>query len=118
MISEKFEDFKIFTGNSNIFLAKSIVGYLGMNLGEILSTRFPDGEIYVRCLESVRGKEVFVIQSTYSPSDNLMELLIMIDALKELLQGLYVLLFRFLVMQDRTGKRSQGNQFPQNLSRI
>jgi ribose-phosphate pyrophosphokinase len=53
-----------------------------MNLGEILSTRFPDGEIYVRCLESVRGKEVFVIQSTYSPSDNLMELLIMIDALK------------------------------------
>ena len=82
MISEKFEDFKIFTGNSNIFLAKSIVGYLGMNLGEILSTRFPDGEIYVRCLESVRGKEVFVIQSTYSPSDNLMELLIMIDALK------------------------------------
>lgn len=82
MISEKIEDFKIFTGNSNIFLAKSIVGYLGMNLGEILSTRFPDGEIYVRCLESVRGKEVFVIQSTYSPSDNLMELLIMIDALK------------------------------------
>ena len=82
MINEKFEDFKIFTGNSNIFLAKSIVGYLGMNLGEILSTRFPDGEIYVRCLESVRGKEVFVIQSTYSPSDNLMELLIMIDALK------------------------------------
>jgi len=82
MISEKFEDFKIFTGNSNIFLAKSIVGYLGMNLGEMLSTRFPDGEIYVRCLESVRGKEVFVIQSTYSPSDNLMELLIMIDALK------------------------------------
>ncbi len=82
MISEKFEDFKIFTGNSNISLAKSIVEYLGMNLGEILSTKFPDGEIYVRCLENVRGKEVFVIQSTYSPSDNLMELLIMIDALK------------------------------------
>jgi ribose-phosphate pyrophosphokinase len=82
MISEKFEDFKIFTGNSNISLAKNIVEYLGMSLGEILSTKFPDGEIYVRCLENVRGKEVFVIQSTYSPSDNLMELLIMIDALK------------------------------------
>lgn len=82
MVNEKIDDFKIFTGNSNIPLAKSIVEYLRVNLGESLSTKFPDGEIYVRCLESVRGKEVFVIQSTHSPSDNLMELLIMIDVLK------------------------------------
>ena len=82
MVSEKIEDFKIFSGNSNVPLAKNIVEYLGIKLGDSLSTKFPDGEIYVRCLESVRGKEVFVIQSTYSPSDNLMELLIMIDALK------------------------------------
>lgn len=80
--SEKKDDFKVFTGNSNIPFAKSIVKYLGMNLGESLCTRFPDGEIYVRCLENVRGKEVFVVQSTHSPSDNLMELLVMIDALK------------------------------------
>jgi ribose-phosphate pyrophosphokinase len=82
VIEKRFEDFKIFTGSSNVPLARNIVKYLGMNLGETLSTKFPDGEIYVRCLESVRGKDVFVIQSTSSPSDNLMELLLMIDALR------------------------------------
>lgn len=82
MVRVRLEEFKVFSGSSNEILSKRIVEYLGISAGKILVTRFPDGEIYVRCLENVRGKEIFVIQSTYSPSDNIVELLIMIDALK------------------------------------
>ncbi|MFC1498863.1 ribose-phosphate diphosphokinase [Verrucomicrobiota bacterium] len=74
---------KIFSGNSNPKLARSIADYLKMNLGEIAISRFPDGEIFVKIKENIRGKDVFVVQSTCTPpNENLMELLIMIDALK------------------------------------
>lgn len=74
---------KIFTGNANPALAAEIAEYLGVNLGQAQVSRFSDGEIVVKINESVRGADVFVIQPTCSPAnDHLMELLIMIDALR------------------------------------
>ena len=74
---------KFFTGNSNLDLAKNICDYLNLPLGSIQVRRFSDGEIFVEIGENVRGKDVFVMQSTCSPvNDNLMELLIIMDALR------------------------------------
>jgi ribose-phosphate pyrophosphokinase len=74
---------KIFTGNANPKLAQGIVDCLGSPLGEIQISRFPDGEISVKVVENIRGGDVFVIQPTcYPPNENLMELLIIIDALR------------------------------------
>jgi len=74
---------KFFTGNSNRDLAKNICDYLNIPLGIIQVRRFSDGEIFVEIGENVRGKDVFVMQSTCSPvNDNLMELLIIMDALR------------------------------------
>ena len=74
---------KIFTGNSNIHLAEEIVRDLGTSLGKSLVKNFSDGEINVEINESVRGMDVFVVQSICHPvNNNLMELLILIDALK------------------------------------
>ncbi len=74
---------KIFSGNSNPKLAKGICSYLDQECGAIQVRRFSDGEIFVEIGENVRGKDVFVMQSTCSPvNDNLMELLIIMDALR------------------------------------
>ena len=71
----------IFTGNSNITLAKEIVKYLKMPLGKAKVTTFSEGEIQVQIEENIRGKDVFIVQSTCTPPNkNLMELLILIDA--------------------------------------
>jgi ribose-phosphate pyrophosphokinase len=79
---------RLFTGNSNPELAREIAAYLGIELGEARVGRFSDGEVRVEIQESVRGKDVFVVQSTCAPvNDNLMELLIMIDALKRASAG-------------------------------
>lgn len=76
-------DLKIFSGTSNRKLAEGIAAYLGMPLGNIRIDRFPDGETAVQIEENIRGKDVFVIQSTGNPvNENLMELLIMIDAME------------------------------------
>ena len=75
---------KIFTGNSNPELAKEIADILGVPLGNAKVSTFSDGEISVDINETVRGVDVFIVQSTSSPvNNNLMELLIMIDALRE-----------------------------------
>lgn len=74
---------KIFAGNSNKALAEQICADLEMHLGKALVTRFSDGEVRVEIGENVRGADVFVVQSGASPvNDHLMELLVMIDALK------------------------------------
>ena len=71
----------IFTGNSNVSLSKEIVKYLKMPLGKALVTTFSEGEIQVKIEENIRGKDVFIVQSTCTPPNkNLMELLILIDA--------------------------------------
>lgn len=74
---------KIFTGNAHPELAKEICEYIGVPLGKAICGRFNNGEIQVMVNESVRGKDVFIIQPTGAPvNDNLMELLIMVDAMK------------------------------------
>ncbi|MGA1861350.1 ribose-phosphate pyrophosphokinase [Deferribacter thermophilus] len=76
-------DFLVFCGNSNKQLAEEIVKKLGMRLSDATVTQFSDGEIFVRINESVRGRDVFVIQSTNNPAEkHLMELMIMVDALR------------------------------------
>jgi ribose-phosphate pyrophosphokinase len=74
---------KVFSGNANVRLAKEICRRLKTRLGKISITTFSDGELYCQILENVRGKDVFLIQPTCSPvNDNILELLIMIDAFK------------------------------------
>ena len=74
------DSLKIFAGTSGKKLAEKIVSYLGIPLGNSSIKYFSDGEIWVKFNENIRGCDVFIIQSTNSPSNNLMELLIMIDA--------------------------------------
>jgi ribose-phosphate pyrophosphokinase len=74
---------KLFTGTANVDLSKKISEYIKQPLGELEITRFPDKEIFVKVSENIRGKDVFVVQPTCSPAnENLMELLIMIDAMR------------------------------------
>jgi len=71
----------ILSGNSNPTLARAICRYLGVSLANAVVDRFPEGEIHVQIQDNIRGKDIFVIQSTCSPpNDHLMELLILIDA--------------------------------------
>ncbi len=73
----------VFTGNANPKLAEEVVGHLNIGLGRATVGRFSDGEIMVELLENVRGKDVFVLQSTCTPTnDNLMEMMVMVDALR------------------------------------
>lgn len=74
---------KIFSGNANLPFAKEVAAYLGLELGEATVGKFNNGEVQVKINESVRGQDVFLIQTTsYPVNDHLMELLIMIDAAK------------------------------------
>ena len=76
-------DFMVFTGNANPGMAEEIVKHLGTNLGAADVGRFSDGEVAVEIKQNVRARDVFVVQSTCAPTnDNLMELLVMVDALK------------------------------------
>ena len=76
-------DIKIFTGRSNPKLAEEIAEYLGTNVGPMVIKNFSDGEIYVQIQESIRGDDVFIVQPVCDPvNENLMELLIIIDAFK------------------------------------
>jgi len=73
----------VFTGNANPKLAEEVVGHLNIELGKASVGRFSDGEVMVELLENVRGKDVFVLQSTCTPTnDSLMEVLVMVDALR------------------------------------
>ncbi|MBI4430586.1 MAG: ribose-phosphate pyrophosphokinase [Candidatus Omnitrophica bacterium] len=74
-------DLAVFTGNANPRLAETICGHLGISLGRALVGRFPEGEINIQIQDNIRGKDLFIIQPTCSPTnDNLMELLLLIDA--------------------------------------
>ena len=81
-------DLMVFTGNANPELAKKIVENLGLSLGDVSVSQFSDGEINVELLTNVRGRDVFVVQSTCAPTnDNLMELIVMVDALRRASAG-------------------------------
>ncbi|MDD9940734.1 MAG: ribose-phosphate pyrophosphokinase [Myxococcales bacterium] len=78
-----FKSISIFTGTANPSLGESIARYLDLPIGKAEITRFSDGEIFARIQENVRGVDVYVVQPTCAPvNDNLMELLVMVDALK------------------------------------
>jgi ribose-phosphate pyrophosphokinase len=73
----------VFTGNANPKLAEEVVGHLNIGLGRASVGRFSDGEVMIELLENVRGKDVFVLQSTCAPTnDSLMEIMVMVDALR------------------------------------
>ena len=98
---------KIFTGNSNPELANEIAEILGIPMGDAEVSTFSDGEIAVNIKETVRGAEVFIIQSTSSPvNNNLMELLIMIDAFKRASAGRITAVIPYYgyARQDRKAK--------------
>jgi ribose-phosphate pyrophosphokinase len=78
-----YDNLMVFTGNANPRLAEEVVRHLNLPLGRATVARFSDGEVMVELLENVRGKDVFVLQSTCMPTnDNLMEVVLMVDALK------------------------------------
>lgn len=71
---------KIFSGSSNRLLAEKIARYIGLPLGTLESKRFSDGEIWVKFGENIRGRDVIIIQSTNPPAENILELLLLVDA--------------------------------------
>ncbi len=78
----------VFTGNANPKLAEAVAKHLSISIGRASVGRFSDGEVMVELLENVRGKDVFVLQSTCAPTnDNLMEVMVMVDALKRASAG-------------------------------
>ena len=81
-MSEENNSFLVFSGTNTRYLAEKICQELGCPLGNLVVTKFSDGEFSVSYEESIRGKDVFLVQSTFPNSDNLMELLLMIDAAK------------------------------------
>ncbi|MEM7607790.1 MAG: ribose-phosphate pyrophosphokinase-like domain-containing protein, partial [Myxococcota bacterium] len=83
-----FKSTCVFAGNANPALAEKITDYLQMPLGRARITRFSDGEVFAEIKENVRGVDCYVIQPTCAPvNDNLMELLVMVDALKRASAG-------------------------------
>ena len=101
------KDIKIFTANSNPKVAEEIARELGKPLGQSEVVTFSDGEISVSIKESVRGSDVFVVQSTSTPvNDNMMELLIMIDAFKRASAGRITAVIPYMgyARQDRKAK--------------
>ena len=101
------KDIKVFAGNSNRKLAQEICEQMGTKLGEAEVGTFSDGEIFVSLYETVRGSDVFVVQSTCTPvNNNLMELLIIIDALKRASAGRITAVVPYFgyARQDRKAK--------------
>ncbi len=97
---------KIFSGTNSRYLAEKIADYYGQPLGDVTVSRFSDGEMQPAINESVRGAFVFFVQSTFSPTDNLMELLLMIDAAKRASAGYITAVIPYFgyARQDRKDK--------------
>ena len=100
------EPVKIFSGRASLSLAKDIAKNYGVDLGNIIISKFSDGEFIPSFEETVRGAKIFIIQSTPPPSDNLMELLLMIDAAKRASAAQIVAVMPYFGMarQDRKDK--------------
>lgn len=107
MKNGQFSNYKVFAGNSHMELAQEIADIMGKPLGKATVSKFSDGEISVNISESVRGSDIFIVQSTCSPvNDNLMELLILIDAIKRASAGRInaVIPYYGYARQDRKAK--------------
>lgn len=99
-------DVQLFSGTASRYLAEKIADYYGYNLGKMTLLQFSDGEMQPVIEESVRGNYVFLIQSTFSPPSNLMELLLMIDAAKRASAGYITCVIPYFgyARQDRKDK--------------
>ena len=107
------KDIKIFTGNANPKLAADICKIIGTKLGESEVKSFADGEASVSLYETVRGSDVFLVQSTCKPvNDSLMELLIMVDACRRASAG------RITADHDQDRKSTRLNSSHRSLSRM
>lgn len=97
---------KIFSGRSSNYLAKKIASAYGIRLGEIAITEFADGEFQPSFEENIRGDDVFLVQSTFAPADNLMELLLLIDGARRASARRIVAVLPYfgLARQDRKDK--------------
>ena len=107
MKNSAFSNFKVFAGNSHLELAEEIASIMGKPLGRATVTKFSDGEISVNLWETVRGMDFYIVQSTCDPvNDNLMEILIMIDAMKRASAGRInaVIPYYGYARQDRKAK--------------
>lgn len=107
MKNSAFSNYKVFAGNSHTDLAEEIASIMGKPLGRATVTKFSDGEISVNLWETVRGVDCYIVQSTCDPvNDNLMELLIMIDAMKRASAGRInaVIPYYGYARQDRKAK--------------
>ena len=97
--------FKIFCGSANRPLSEEICKFVGVPLGESKLQRFADGEVYFQLLENVRGVDVFLVQPTCHPVDeHLMELLIMMDALKRASAGRITVVMPYYGYEGRTAR--------------
>lgn len=102
-----FEDLKVFTGNAHPALATAVCSYLGITLGEAEVFKFSNDETFVRLLENVREKDVFLVQPIAAPvNDNLMELWIMIDAARRASAGRITVVLPYYAY-GRTDKKDQ-----------
>ena len=101
------KEIKVFTGNANPALAQGICDCLNISMGDAVCTHFADGECSVSVYEPVRGADVFLVQSTCGPvNDNLMELLVMIDAMRRASAGRITAVIPYFgyARQDRKAK--------------
>jgi ribose-phosphate pyrophosphokinase len=106
-MSSRFDELRIFTGNGNPTLAQAIADRLGVPMGDMTVTKFVNENIFVRINESVREKDVFVVQSLAAPlSDRIMELLIMLDACKRASSGRVTAVIPYFAY-GRTDKKDQ-----------
>ena len=110
---------KIFSGSGSRYLAEKIASSFGSPLGEIELTHFKDGELQVHYKESIRGADIFIVQSTFSPASNIMELLLLIDAAKRASanQVVAVIPYYGYARQDRkvTSRTSLGAKLLANI---
>lgn len=96
-------DMKLFAGNAIPELAQRIADRLYISLGDATVSRFSDGEVAVQINENVRGSDVFIIQSTCAPTnDNLMELVVMIDAMRRASAGRITAVIPYFAMPAKT----------------
>lgn len=104
--SNTMVEVKLFSGTSSLYLSEKIADYYGQPLGNVTLNRFSDGEMQPVINESVRGAFVFLIQSTFSPAENFMELLLMIDAAKRASSGYITAVMPYFgyARQDRKDK--------------
>ena len=115
------DDFMVFSGTANLPLAEKVANYLGHPLDKIDIKHFPDGETFCQVIDSVRGRDVFVIQSgSPAPNEAYMELFIIMDALKRGSAARITAILRSsrtTAMRARTARTSRASRSPRASSR-